>query len=225
MNNAVVPKYLQNLIDQKEGQQLDFKYEISDLKKIARTLSAFANTCGGKLLIGVKDNGKIAGVRSDEELYMIDAAAKMYCKPKIDFYFKPWQINKKIVLEVTIPESLKKPHFALNENGLWKAYIRVKDKVFVARNVQIRVWKNIYSQSRKPIHIDFSRKEDLLLHYLQSHDFITFKKFYTMAKISPKTAEDVLVDLITLNVLRIVYADNGVPLYQLADINQLPSNQ
>ena len=51
---------LHHLIAQGEHQQQDFKYEISDVRKIARTLSAFANTDGGRLLIGVKDNGKIA---------------------------------------------------------------------------------------------------------------------------------------------------------------------
>ena len=52
---------------------LDFKFEISDSKKIARTLVAFANTDGGRLLIGVKDNGSISGIRSEEEKYMIDS--------------------------------------------------------------------------------------------------------------------------------------------------------
>ena len=69
---------LHRLIAQGEHQQQDFKYEISDARKIARTLSAFANTDGGRLLIGVKDNGKIAGVRSDEEIYMVEAAASRY---------------------------------------------------------------------------------------------------------------------------------------------------
>jgi predicted HTH transcriptional regulator len=54
--------YIKNLIKQGEHQQLDFKFEITDSKKIARSLVAFANTDGGKLLIGVKDNGAIAGV-------------------------------------------------------------------------------------------------------------------------------------------------------------------
>ena len=48
-------KYIQNLIEQGENQMLDFKFEISDARKIARTLVAFSNTDGGKLLIGVKD--------------------------------------------------------------------------------------------------------------------------------------------------------------------------
>ena len=45
---------IEALIAQGEHQQLDFKFEVSDSKKIARTLSAFANTDGGRLLIGVK---------------------------------------------------------------------------------------------------------------------------------------------------------------------------
>ena len=64
-------EYIHILIAEGEHQQQDFKFEISDARKIARTLSAFSNTDGGRLLIGVKDNGKIAGVRSDEEKYMI----------------------------------------------------------------------------------------------------------------------------------------------------------
>ena len=36
-------------------------------EKLPRRFLPFSNTDGGRLLIGVKDNGKIAGVRSDEE--------------------------------------------------------------------------------------------------------------------------------------------------------------
>jgi len=73
--------FIHNLIEEGEHQQLDFKFEISDSKKIARSLVAFANTDGGKLLVGVKDNGAIAGVRSDEEFHMVEAAAQLYCRP------------------------------------------------------------------------------------------------------------------------------------------------
>ena len=76
--------YIYQLIEAGEHQQQDFKFEISDARKIAKTLSAFSNTDGGRLLVGVKDNGKIAGIRSEEEIYMIEAAAKLYCHPQID---------------------------------------------------------------------------------------------------------------------------------------------
>lgn len=71
--------YILQLIDEGEHEHQDFKYQISDAKKIARSISAFANNSGGRLLVGVKDNGHIAGVKSDEEIYMIEQAATMYC--------------------------------------------------------------------------------------------------------------------------------------------------
>lgn len=84
---------------------LDFKFEISDSKKIARSLVAFANTDGGRLLIGVKDNGVISGIRSEEEKHMIQTAAELYCQPQVDYYVKEWEINGKTVLEVIVPKS------------------------------------------------------------------------------------------------------------------------
>ena len=59
-------QYIHQLVAEGEHDHQDFKFEISDARKIARSISAFANTGGGRLLVGVKDNGKIAGVRSDE---------------------------------------------------------------------------------------------------------------------------------------------------------------
>ena len=69
--------YIQQLVAQGEHVQQDFKFAITDARKIARSISAFANTEGGRLLVGVKDNGKIAGVRSEEEIYMIEAAENL----------------------------------------------------------------------------------------------------------------------------------------------------
>ena len=77
--------YLRKLIDGGENQQLDFKYCVSDSRKIAKTLSAFSNSDGGRLLIGVRDNGSIAGIQSDEEIYMVDTAAHVFCRPEINY--------------------------------------------------------------------------------------------------------------------------------------------
>jgi len=53
----------------REGEHVsqDFKYFLSDTRKIARTLAAFANSKGGRLLVGVKDNGNIVGLKHQEE--------------------------------------------------------------------------------------------------------------------------------------------------------------
>ena len=88
--------YIHALIAEGEHQQQDFKFEISDARKIAKTLSAFANTDGGRLLIGVKDNGKIAGVRSEEEKYMIEAAAQLYCIPEVEYTMQTYIVEGRL---------------------------------------------------------------------------------------------------------------------------------
>ena len=93
MKTLTDTEYIHALIAEGEHQQQDFKFEISDARKIAKTLSAFANTDGGKLLIGVKDNGKIAGVRSDEEQYMIEAAAELYCSPEVNYIMQTYLVE------------------------------------------------------------------------------------------------------------------------------------
>ena len=199
--------YLYKLISEGEHQRQDFKYCINDSKKIAKSLSAFANTNGGRLLIGVKDNGKIAGISSDEEFYMIESAAKIYSKPQIDFVTKQWQIEGKTVLEITVEPSDKKPHFAKDENGKWLAYIRMDDENFLAHKIQIEIWKKI--SSPKGIYFTYSDNERKLIEYLQKNASISFSKFMRWAHISRKTAEEILSNFVIMEIIKIQTTNEG----------------
>jgi len=192
-------RYIQNLISQGEHQQLDFKFEISDARKIARTLVAFSNTDGGKLLIGVKDNGNITGIRSDEEYYMIEAAAQMYCKPEVKFKVKQWTVSGKSILEIDIPRAPRGPYFALNEEEKWIAYIRREDQNLLANKILLKVWEK--EKRQKGSILRYSEKEEILLHYLEQHDQITFSKFCRIARISYKMAEEILSTLICFRII------------------------
>ena len=156
--------HIQKLIAEGEHQMLDFKFEVSDSKKIARSLVAFANTDGGRLLIGVKDNGAISGIRSDEEKHMIQTAAQMYCRPEIEYSAKEWNIKGKTVLEVIIPKSKHHKHKAPDHNNIYKVYVRVKDENIVANSILIKVWK--HEKDKNNIRITFTDEEMLLLRYL-----------------------------------------------------------
>lgn len=195
------PSYIHKLIVQGEHQQLDFKFEIADSQKIARTFSAFANTDGGKLLIGVKDNGTIAGVRSAEEYYMAEAAANMYSKPEIKFKSKEWVVEGKKVLEITIPASNEKPHYAQNEDGKWLAYIRVHDQNILANRVLVNAWKR--KKSKEGTYINYTEKEKLLLEYLENHDSITLSKFRRIAGISAYKAGNIFTNFLALDIIEI----------------------
>ena len=45
-----------------EGETLEFKNSLSDFDSILATISAFSNTKGGRILIGVNDDGKVTGI-------------------------------------------------------------------------------------------------------------------------------------------------------------------
>lgn len=193
--------YLYKLIQEGEHQKQDFKYCINDSKKIAKSLVAFANTDGGRLLVGVKDNGKIVGIRTDEEFYMVEAAAKIYSNPPIGFSTQQWQIEGKTVLEIQIEPSKTKPHFAKDENGKWLAYIRVEDENYLAHKIQIDVWKK--ANHPEGIHFTFSENEKFLIDYLQVNNSVTFSKFMRLAHISGNKAEEILANFAALDVIEI----------------------
>jgi len=201
-----VDYYIKDLIQSGEDQQLDFKFEISDSRKIARTLVAFSNTDGGTLLIGVKDNGNIAGVRTDEEFYMVQAAAGMYCKPEVEFDSKRWVVEGKTVLEVTIPKGKDYPYFAQTETNKWLAYIRVRDENILATPVHLKVWRNRIRD--KGILMTYSDKVKILMEYLEQNPCISISKFCRIAFLPKNTAENILADLIYFGLIGSVYQDH-----------------
>ena len=195
--------YIYTLIAEGEHQQQDFKFEISDACKIAKTLSAFANTEGGRLLIGVKDNGRIAGVRSEEEKYMIEAAAELYCSPTDNYSMQTHQVEGRTILIVQIEESDQKPIYAKDESGKYLAYLRIKDENILATPVHLRVWQ----QSGNPLGelIEYTEREHLLLDLLKENDQLSLNRYCRLAHISRRAAEHLLAKFIRYDIVEAVF--------------------
>jgi len=199
---------IEELISQGEHQQLDFKFEVSDSKKIARTLSAFANTDGGRLLIGVKDNGVIAGVRSEEEYYMIEAASTMYTRPVVPFEAKRWDIHGKTVLEIYIAPSPDKPHSAPDKDDKYKAYIRVNDENILANEILILFWQKEHRS--KGVLLKISKPVERLFAWLDTHTYININQFCRIGHINYFTARNILSDLMAIGALQYSVVDKRI---------------
>lgn len=191
---------IEALIEQGEHQQLDFKFEISDSRKIARTFSAFANTDGGRLLIGVKDNGNISGIRGDEEYYMIEAASRLYTQPEVNFTATQWNVNGKTVLEIYIPASKDKPHLAPDKENKYKAYIRVDDENMLANEVLMLGWQK--TKKSEGTFLKISKPVERLLYFLDTHPFIHVPLFCKIAHINYHTAKSIISDLLAIGTLQ-----------------------
>ncbi|HOV11976.1 MAG TPA: ATP-binding protein, partial [Bacteroidales bacterium] len=156
--------------------------------------------------------GKIAGVRSEEEIYMAEAAAQMYCKPAMNLKINQYTEEKKTVLEIIIPKLGNEICYALVDNNKWIAYVRVDDKNFQASRVHLRVWKR--TLKAYPTHITYTEKEKMLLDYLTTNPFIALHDFCVLAAIKKNIAETILVNMIMLGIIEIFYTEQEV-LYRL----------
>lgn len=198
---------LYDLIAQGEHENQDFKYEIEDAHKIARSVVAFANTSGGRLLIGVKDNGRIKGIRSTEELHMAEAAAEFYCTPEVPFEIKKWFLEGKEVLEIYIPKSEIGPHFVKNKDAPNKAYVRVHDQNLAVNKVMIKYWE----MKKKPKEKEFvyDENERLLFDYIKEHEKITFSKYCRLTNLHFEEASDRLAKLLLWEVIDLDLTEKG----------------
>ena len=209
--------YIESLIEEGEHEHQDFKYQITDARKIARSISAFANHSGGHLLVGVKDNGSIVGVSSDEEIYMIEQAALMYCQPEQKVKFEVFRVGGKNVLKVDIDEAQEKPVKAPDDNGHWRTYYRVADENVLATSTHAKVLKLKSESSPDDVVINLTEKEEMLLDYLQSHGGITLSGYERLAHISFFTAQRTVVKLCEMGIIEIQY-HNGQCLMCLTEL-------
>jgi len=203
MRNQTDTQYIRQLVSEGEHVHQDFKFEISDARKIARSISAFANTGGGRLLVGVKDNGKIAGIRSEEEIYMIEAAAHMYCQPQVEVETQTYLVEGRSVLEVQINEAIKKPVYAIDEEDKPKAYIRIDDENILASPVHLKVWQ--YAKKENGALLTFTEKEQNLLSILKEHEPLTLNQCCKQCKTSRPTTCNLLADFIRFGLVSSVF--------------------
>ncbi len=193
---------IKRMIFEGEGVTLDFKKTITSSEKIAKTLVAFANNKGGRLLIGVLDDGTIKGVKSeDEEKYMINRAASFFCRPVLEPVFEEVYVDDKLVLVAEVAPSDMKPHYSLGEDGKWWVYIRVKDKSMLASKIVVDVLKK--SNNEDGVLIEYSSKEKALLEYLHTHERIKVKEYCDLLNLSRRRAQRILVNLVLSGVIRV----------------------
>lgn len=196
--------HLQQLIDEGEHEHQDFKFAISDARKIARSISAFANNDGGRLLVGVKDNGRIAGVRNDEDIYMIEQAAEMYCRPAVKVIITAIRADQgAVVLKAEIPVAVSRPVRCQEPDGSWQAYYRVKDENITAPDLMIRAWERREAESGTLLSL--SDAESALLHHIQQQGHTTAEDYMVHAHISRLHAEETIVRLAAIGLLRFHY--------------------
>lgn len=195
--------YIARLIEEGEHENQDFKFAISDARKIARSLSAFANHSGGRLLIGVKDNGTVAGVRNEEDIYVVEQAAERYCVPsqeiRIDAFIAEGGAK---VVRVEIDAARELPVMVDEGGGKLKAYYRVRDENIAAPPLMVRAWKSRAATDGTVISLSGA---DRSLLDMAAGNPVTVEDFMLKCHISRMRAEDAVVRLHAASLIEFVY--------------------
>ncbi len=200
-------KRLHDLIAQGEHEQQDFKYKVTDAIKLARSVSAFANTNGGRLLIGVRDDGHLSGVRSEEEIYMMHAAAWKYCKPESAIKFETLHAEGRTIVIATVPPSANRPVFALNEEGKQTAYVRVNDENIVATAVHLEIWKQ--ERAKTGTVTTFSDDERKLLQAISALPDSPLNHIIKMSGINRRKAIIIMAKMVRFGLVQMYFAEHS----------------
>lgn len=111
-----------------EGKKIEFKEILPSGERFVKTIVAFANTAGGSLIIGVRDDKQIIGIHDEELSEMMDKISNMVhdlVHPAIIPELYTLAVEERTVLVVQVYPSPLKPHFLKNIGKSEGTYIRV----------------------------------------------------------------------------------------------------
>ena len=119
---------IEKLLRQPEGKTLEFKRDLSSPGPTTRTLVAFANTAGGRLVIGY-ENQQVVGVEDpflEEERVcnLIADSISPRLVPEVDLY----TVDNKTILVVQVFVSGGRPHWVKTKGPEQGVYIRLAEK-------------------------------------------------------------------------------------------------
>jgi hypothetical protein len=199
--DAQVIRDLRKLVSQGEGDHLEFKAKANHPDKIARSLCAFANGSGGRLLLGVLDNKEISGVRyPDEEAQSVTRLLRT-CRPSIKckVSFIPLSEKRTVVLFEVRPSN-RKPVLLKLDKG--QAYYRVGDQCIQAGPVMTEVMKRRSSAQGELI--TFGDEEKEICRILSAGQPYGINEIRTLAGKSLPNLQRILVKLVSSGVVRIL---------------------
>ena len=199
---------LKILVSQGEGASLEFKRKATFPEKIVREMIAFANTKGGIVLLGVGDDGSLAGLKHPEDEVHVMKQALKKVRPSLQYKMTVIPIaNARTVIQYEIPESKRKPHYIVGESKTKQSFVRVEDKSIKASRELREIVRR--KQQMKDIRFHYGEHEKFLMQYLDEKKTITLKEFVSLSGLNRLYASKKLVLLVLANVLKIIPHEKG----------------
>lgn len=168
---------LLELISNGENSGVEFKRDDVRPEQVAKEIVAFANFQGGRLLLGVEDDGTVSGLaRPDTELWVMDTVFGRHVHPMILPFYEEVTIDVGLrVAVITVQQGVAKP-YVLRHNGREDIYVRVGSTSRLAsREQQARLFaagallhpEALSVSGTSLADLDLRRLEDYLVNYVR----------------------------------------------------------
>lgn len=194
---------VKRLVARGEGPRIEFKLRVPSGERLAKEVIALANSGGGKILLGVDDDGTIVGVKdSEEEEFSLRNALEGYCRPRIRWASTRIPVTRKRdIILVSIPNSKSKPHHLVAKPGGYTGpvYVRVEDRSIEASPESIALMRA--EHSKEGVQFEFGDRELLLMKYLEMYGRVTVEGYAQISGTSQTEAGEVLVNLTLAGVI------------------------
>jgi len=148
---------LKELIKNGENKRVEFKEQLPKNESIVKTVIAFSNTSGGKLIIGVNDNQEIVGINEDNIFELQDRITSLIfdsCYPNILPEIYTQNIDGKLLLVIEIFRGNLLPYYLKKEGKNNGTYIRI------GANNRKAGFENIIELERQRRNISFDEEEN-----------------------------------------------------------------
>jgi hypothetical protein len=101
-----------------EGESVEFKQELSDGRRICRTIVALSNTKGGLIFLGVADDSSVIGTDLKKARRELNEAMPLMCDPVPKLTFEEWRHEGKEVLVIQVPKGSDRPYVFLETGAV-----------------------------------------------------------------------------------------------------------
>ncbi len=132
---------LLELIANGENSGLEFKRDDIRPEQLAKEIAAMANFQGGRVLLGVEDDGSISGLQRENTEEWVMHVIRDKIHPMLLPYYETVGIDGKKVAVLTFHSGISKP-YVVRDRGEEKIYIRIGSTSQLAtREQQMRLFE------------------------------------------------------------------------------------
>jgi len=171
---------IRNEIKKGESKILEFKKELPQKDHLIKTVIAFSNTSGGKLIIGVDDKGTIVGLSTSADIIkMMEYLSSLIsdsCYPNIIPEIYTVNVSNKMLVVIEISKGGLLPYYIKNKGINEGTYIRVGPTNRKASK------NNIIELERQRQNISFDEEPDFFTNFDELDIQVLKKEFANVGK-------------------------------------------